>query len=148
MGLMNFWSRTAEVLYIFFRTASTLRKTRRSGSPAAKAESKSSKSTRNMKKRERVSSRYAPQTQPASIRRNSLSGTRPSNTSLSVPQLIFYYFEFALSPNVVWVNLNKIDFSPGSGIRSVAVESDAGYDLIGTSDAAFKPAKNIAYIAP
>ena len=38
MGLMNFWSRTAEVLYIFFRTASTLRKTRPSGSPAAKAE--------------------------------------------------------------------------------------------------------------
>ena len=64
------------------------------------------------------------------------------------PQLIFYYFESALSPNVVWVNLNKIDFSPGSGIRSVAVESDAGYDLIGNSDAAFKPAKNIAYIAP
>ena len=54
----------------------------------------------------------------------------------------------ALSPNVVWVNLNKIDFSPGSGIRSVAVESDAGYDLIGNSDAAFKPVKNIAYIAP
>src|SRR5208337_142758 len=46
---------------------------RRTGSPAAKAESKSNKSTRNMKKRERVSSRYAyaPQTQPASIRRNS-----------------------------------------------------------------------------
>jgi penicillin V acylase-like amidase (Ntn superfamily) len=105
-------------------------------------------STRNMKKRERVSSRYAPQTQPASIQRNSLSGTRPSNTSLSVRQLIFYYFESALSPNVVWVNLNKIDFSPGSGIRSVAVESDAGHDLIGNSDAAFKPVKNIAYIAP
>ena len=49
---MNFWSRTAEVLYIFFRTASTLRTTRRSGSPAAKAESKSSKSTRNVKKRD------------------------------------------------------------------------------------------------
>ena len=63
MGLMNFWSRP-EVPYIFFHTASTQTKTRRTGSPAAKAESKSSKSTRNMKKRERVSSRYAPQTQP------------------------------------------------------------------------------------
>ena len=56
---------SAEVLYIFFRTASTLRTTRRSGSPAAKAESKSSKSTRNVKKRDASAVVYAPQTQSA-----------------------------------------------------------------------------------
>ena len=148
MGLMNFWSRTAEVLYIFFRTASTLRKTRRSGSPAAKAESKSSKSTRNMKKRERVSSRYAPQTQPASIRRNSLSGTRPSNTSLSVPQLIFYYFEFGAEPEPRLGKSEQDRLLTGLGDTQRCCRKRCGYDLIGTSDAAFKPAKNIAYIAP
>ena len=35
-----------------------------------------------------------------------------------------YYFESALSPNIVWVNLNNIPFNPGSGVRAVAVEEN------------------------
>ncbi|MEI7924484.1 MAG: MBL fold metallo-hydrolase, partial [Planctomycetota bacterium] len=45
-----------------------------------------------------------------------------------------YYFESALSPNIVWVNLNNINFNPGSGVRAVAVEEN--YSIIGNIDSA------------
>ena len=64
MGLLNFLSLPAEAPYMFFRTASTLRKTRRTGSPAIKANSESSKSALNAKKWERVN---ATQTQPSQV---------------------------------------------------------------------------------
>lgn len=57
-----------------------------------------------------------------------------------------YYFESALSPNVVWVNLNKINLGPGSGIRAVKVEEN--YSIIGNIDAQLAPAKPISYLAP
>jgi choloylglycine hydrolase len=57
-----------------------------------------------------------------------------------------YYFESALSPNIVWVNLNNINFTPGSGIRAVAVEGN--YSIIGNIDNALVPAKPITYLAP
>lgn len=59
-----------------------------------------------------------------------------------------YYFESALSPNVVWVNLNEVDFSPGSGIRAVALEGAQGFALMGKINAAFRPAENINYLMP
>ena len=51
-----------------------------------------------MKKRERVSSSLCASNALANIQRNSLSGTRPSNTSLSVRQLILDDFEFGAEP--------------------------------------------------
>lgn len=57
-----------------------------------------------------------------------------------------YYFESALSPYVVMVDLNKIDFSPGSGIRSVALESPEGLNLHGNINGAFVAAKSIGYL--
>ena len=57
-----------------------------------------------------------------------------------------YYFESALSPNIVWVNLNKINFAPGSGVRAVAVEGN--YDIIGNIDDALKPTAPISFLAP
>ena len=57
-----------------------------------------------------------------------------------------YYFESALSPNIVWVNLNNINFAPGSGVRAVAVEEN--YSIIGNIDNALKPAAPIAFLAP
>lgn len=57
-----------------------------------------------------------------------------------------YYFESALSPNVVWVNLAKVNLGPGSGIRSVPVENN--YDLIGNIDNQLAPTAPIAYLAP
>jgi hypothetical protein len=57
-----------------------------------------------------------------------------------------YYFESALSPNIVWVNLNNINFAPGSGVRAVAVEEN--YSIIGNIDNALKPAESIKFLAP
>jgi penicillin V acylase-like amidase (Ntn superfamily) len=59
-----------------------------------------------------------------------------------------YYFECSLSPNVIKVDITKLDFSPGSGIRSVALEGDEGFDLQGEINGAFKPTEPIIYIAP
>jgi len=59
-----------------------------------------------------------------------------------------YYFESALSPYVVGLDLGKIDFAPGSGIRSVALEGETAYHLSGDIGGELKPAEPIAYIAP
>lgn len=57
-----------------------------------------------------------------------------------------YYFESALSPNIVWVNLKDVNLRPGSGIRAVAVENN--YSIIGNIDRKLAPAKPIVYLAP
>ena len=57
-----------------------------------------------------------------------------------------YYFESALSPNIVWVNLGDINFAPGSGIRAVAVEDN--YAIIGNIDNALAPAAPIDFLSP
>jgi penicillin V acylase-like amidase (Ntn superfamily) len=67
-------------------------------------------------------------------------------TALDHKRLV-YYFESSLSPNVVWVNLNKIDFSVGSGVRVAAVEG-SDVDLVGDIGAAFKPSEYIRYLKP
>ncbi len=57
-----------------------------------------------------------------------------------------YYFESALSPNVVWLDLNKVNLGPGSGTRAVAVEGN--YNLIGDIGNQLAPAKPISFLAP
>ena len=57
-----------------------------------------------------------------------------------------YYFESALSPNIVWVNLNKVNLGPGSGIRAVKVEEN--YSIIGNIDDQLASAEPIAFLAP
>ena len=57
-----------------------------------------------------------------------------------------YYFESALSPNIVWVNLNNVNLGPGSGVRAVKVEEN--YSIIGNVDNQLAPVKPIAYLAP
>jgi len=57
-----------------------------------------------------------------------------------------YYFDSALSPNLVWVNLGNIDFSPGSGVRSLKIEGNN--DVIGNIDKAFSPSKPVDFLAP
>jgi choloylglycine hydrolase len=59
-----------------------------------------------------------------------------------------YYFESAKSAYAVGVDLKKIDFAPGSGIRSVALETTAGFNLSGDISGSFTPAKPITYLAP
>ena len=57
-----------------------------------------------------------------------------------------YYFESTLSPNIVWADLAQIDFSPGTGIRSVRVEEND--EIIGNVNKSFEEAKNIVILAP
>lgn len=57
-----------------------------------------------------------------------------------------YYFESALSPDIVWVNLDNINLGPGSGVRAVAVEGN--YSIIGNIDKELTPAAPIAFLAP
>ena len=45
------------------------------------------------------------------------------------------------------VDLNKIDFAPGSGVRSLALEGDEGLKLQGEINAAFYTAQPINYMA-
>ncbi len=59
---------------------------------------------------------------------------------------LVYYFESTLSPNIVWLNLKKVNFGPNSGIRTLALEGN--YNLTGSVNNSFKPAKNINYLAP
>ena len=59
-----------------------------------------------------------------------------------------YYFESALSPNVVWVNLNDVDFSPESDIRAVSLEGAEGFALMGRINDAFTPAEPIRFLTP
>ncbi|MFO7629186.1 MAG: linear amide C-N hydrolase [Prochlorococcaceae cyanobacterium] len=35
-----------------------------------------------------------------------------------------YYFDSALSPQMVWLNLNQIDLKPGSGVRAIKIEGN------------------------
>lgn len=49
---------------------------------------------------------------------------------------------------VVGVDLTKIDFAPGTGIRSVALEGEMAYQLSGDISDELKPAEPIAYLAP
>lgn len=57
-----------------------------------------------------------------------------------------YSFDSALSPQMVWVNLNQIDFRPGSGIRAIQIE---GNDAVqGNVNAQLRPAAAITFLAP
>jgi choloylglycine hydrolase len=57
-----------------------------------------------------------------------------------------YYFDSALSPQMVWVNLNQIDFRPGSGIRAIQIE---GNDAVqGNVNAQLRPSAPISFLAP
>lgn len=59
-----------------------------------------------------------------------------------------YYFESALSPYVVGVDLKAVDFSPGTGVRSVSLEGERAYQLSGDIGDELMPAEPIAYLAP
>jgi len=57
-----------------------------------------------------------------------------------------YYFDSALSPQMVWVNLSQIDFRPGSGIRAIGIEGNDG--LQGNITGQLKPTAPIRFLAP
>ena len=57
-----------------------------------------------------------------------------------------YYFDSALSPRMVWVNLRQIEFRPGSGIRAIRIEGDP--ELQGNLTSRLRPAPAIQFLAP
>ena len=57
-----------------------------------------------------------------------------------------YYFDSALSPQMVWLNLRQIDFRAGSGIRAIAIETNP--TLQGNLNAQLRPSAPIQFLAP
>lgn len=57
-----------------------------------------------------------------------------------------YYFENTASPSVLWVKLDKLDFSASSGTRKLRMTDRP--DLGGDQTTAFEPAKPFVFLAP
>lgn len=57
-----------------------------------------------------------------------------------------YYFQDTRAPGVLWTNLNRLDFSPGSGSRKLQL--DGNRDLSGDQTSNFKPAKPFDFLVP
>lgn len=57
-----------------------------------------------------------------------------------------YYFDSALSPQMVWVNLKQIDFKPGSGIRAIKIEGNDA--LQGNVTNQLRAAATIDFLTP
>ena len=54
-----------------------------------------------------------------------------------------YYYESTLSPNVIWVDLRKLDFSMGSGAMALEIRNDS--DLHGEANRFFGPRRPFVF---
>jgi choloylglycine hydrolase len=54
-----------------------------------------------------------------------------------------YLYESTLSPNVVWVRLDRLDLSAGAPVKKLTLIDN--YDLVGDVSAVFQPAKPFAF---
>lgn len=57
-----------------------------------------------------------------------------------------YYYQDTNSPSMLWIKLNQLDFSEGSGPRKLQL--DGNPDIAGEQTKNFKPAKLFEFIAP
>jgi choloylglycine hydrolase len=57
-----------------------------------------------------------------------------------------YYFESTLSPNIVWVQLNELDFGEGQPIKKLNVAGN--YNLAGNVSAQFEATEPFAFLGP
>lgn len=57
-----------------------------------------------------------------------------------------YYFQDTRAPGVLWTNLSRLDFSPGSGSRRLQL--DGNRDLSGDQTANYKPAAGFEFLVP
>ncbi len=57
-----------------------------------------------------------------------------------------YYFESTLSPNIIWVQLNRLDFKSGSAVKKLNLVGN--YDLAGDVSDQFKTAKPFVFLGP
>lgn len=56
-----------------------------------------------------------------------------------------YFFESALTPNVFWVNLNKLDLAAGAPVRKLDLGHDDANTFAGESSASFTPAQPFTF---
>ena len=56
-----------------------------------------------------------------------------------------YYFESAISPNVFWVDLTKVDFSEGAGVRKLDLGPQQRAIFSGEVSDAFQPSEPFAF---
>jgi len=56
-----------------------------------------------------------------------------------------YYFESAISPNVFWVDLKKVDFSPNSGVRTLDLGDRQQVIFSGEVSSQFVPAEPFVF---
>lgn len=57
-----------------------------------------------------------------------------------------YFFESALTPNVFWVDLNKMDFAEGTPVRKLDLGHDEANTFAGESSASFEPAQPFTFL--
>ena len=57
-----------------------------------------------------------------------------------------YFFEDTLSPSLIWVRLNQIDFTEGSGVRKLTMHGNLA--LTGDQTANFRDAQPFQFLAP
>ncbi len=57
-----------------------------------------------------------------------------------------YFFEDTASPSLVWLQLNRIDFKPGSGVRKITLHGNP--DLAGDQTANLERAQAFRFLAP
>lgn len=57
-----------------------------------------------------------------------------------------YYFESTLSPNIIWVKLNSLNFKSGAPVKRLKLEGS--YDLAGDLSDQFKTAKPFTFFGP
>ncbi|MEO6792876.1 MAG: linear amide C-N hydrolase [Mycobacterium sp.] len=57
-----------------------------------------------------------------------------------------YFFESALTPNVFWVDLNKLDFAEGAPVRKLDLGSNESNTFAGDSSANFVTAEPFAFL--
>ncbi|MCX6363055.1 MAG: linear amide C-N hydrolase [Actinobacteria bacterium] len=74
--------------------------------------------------------------------RPNISATRWSTVADLTDKV--YYFESTTSPNIVWVRLDALDFSPGAPALKLDLVSDP--DRVGDVSAAFAPGETLAYL--
>ena len=55
-----------------------------------------------------------------------------------------YYFESALTPNIFWVDLNDLDFSPGAPVKKLSIAHGEVY--AGNVDKDFKDAQPFKFL--
>lgn len=59
---------------------------------------------------------------------------------------LVYYFDDSLSPELVWVDLKRIDFAEGTGVRKLTLHDQ--FDVGGDQTGAFVPAEPFVFLAP